>query len=59
MKTLRAGLVFFEDVDKFRMWLNIPCVGFNGHSPLEMIKENDDWNIIYEQLCRIEHGIFI
>jgi len=55
----KIGLELFEDVDKFKLWLNTPNYALGSHKPLELLKDSYGKDLLIQELINIQHGIFI
>lgn len=52
------GTAVFGDRDKFLQWINIPSVAFGRKTPVSLLHSKFGRDMIFEELGRIEHGIF-
>jgi len=52
-----AGNVFGSR-EKVRLWFTLPSIVFENKRPVELIGSISGWNLINDELIRIEHGIF-
>jgi len=57
VKTFRKGIEVFESKDNFRKWLNTKLITFRGKTPIDMAEKYRNWEIVYDALGRMEHGI--
>jgi len=55
----KVGLELFEDVDKFKLWLNTPNYALGSHKPIELLKDSYGKDLILQELINTQHGIFI
>ncbi len=55
----KVGLELFEDVEKFKLWLNTPNYALGSHKPKELLKDSYGKDLIIQELINIQHGIFI
>ena len=55
----KVGLELFEDVDKFKLWLNTPNYALGSHKPMELLKDSYGKDLILQELMNVQHGIFI
>lgn len=53
-----AGLEVFDDMDKFRLWLETPNYALGNHKPAELLKNSYGKELVLGELTRIEYGIF-
>lgn len=53
IKTIRKGIEIFGNKENFREWLCSPNIAMGGNMPIAY-----DWELIYDVLGRIEHGVF-
>ena len=58
-KVTEAGLIFFEDMGDFKVWLRTPSIAFNKKAPMDLITDGYGRSLVLDQLVRMEHGIFI
>jgi putative toxin-antitoxin system antitoxin component (TIGR02293 family) len=52
------GVEVFGSIDKFKIWIRTPSVIFKGEAPLSLLDTSFGFNMILDELGRIEHGIF-
>lgn len=55
----KAGLEVFEDMDKFKLWLNTPNYSLGKLKPIELLKDSYGKELVLGELTRIEHGILV
>ena len=48
----------FGDVASFNRWLRKPALGLGGQLPLRFMQTPGGIDLIYDELMRIEHGLF-
>ena len=53
----RGGEVF-GSVDKFKIWMRTPLYVFHGETPLSLLDTSIGFEMVLDELGRIEHGIF-
>ena len=53
------GLEYFEDVEKFRVWLQTPNFGLGQQRPLDLLTSSYGKNLVLDILVSAEHGVFI
>jgi putative toxin-antitoxin system antitoxin component (TIGR02293 family) len=54
----RGGEVF-GSMDKFKLWVKTPSFVFNGEAPVSMLDTSAGFDMVFKELGRIEHGIFV
>lgn len=52
------GLDVFGSMENFTDWLRTPLSAFNGQKPIELLDTSFGFQLIQDELVRIEHGIF-
>ncbi len=52
------GKEVFDDMPKFRLWLRRPCMALGGEVPFELLATATGFQIVLNELGKIEHGIF-
>jgi putative toxin-antitoxin system antitoxin component (TIGR02293 family) len=52
------GEEVFGNMDKFKLWMKAPSLIFNGEAPVSMLDTSAGFNMVFNELGRIEHGIF-
>lgn len=55
----KAGLEVFDDIDKFRLWLDTPNFALGKTEPIELLKDSYGKELVLGELTRIRHGIFV
>jgi putative toxin-antitoxin system antitoxin component (TIGR02293 family) len=53
------GEEVFGSMDKFKLWMKTPSLIFNGEAPVTFLDTSAGFDMIFNELGRIEHGIFI
>ena len=53
----RGGEVF-GSVDKFKIWMRTPLYVFHGETPLSLLDTSIGFEMVLDEMGRIEHGIF-
>ncbi len=48
----------FGSIDKFKIWIRTPSVIFKGETPLSLLDTSVGFDMVLDELGRIEHGIF-
>ena len=48
----------FGSIDKFKIWIRTPSVIFKGETPLSLLDTSVGFDMVFDELGRIEHGIF-
>jgi len=51
------GIEVFEDRNKFSRWLNLPCRALGNEVPLELLDTSFGFELVNNELGRMEHGI--
>lgn len=54
----KKGISVFGIADKFYTWMDTTSVALGGVRPKDLLDTSFGINIIYDELGRIEHGIF-
>lgn len=54
-----AGRDVFEDIDKFKLWLNTPNYSLGNIKPMELLKDSYGKEMVIGELTRINHGILV
>lgn len=63
-KTLQLALLYekgesvFGNLSKFKIWMKFPNPVFGGKPPLELLDTHFGFQIVSDELTRIEHGVF-
>jgi putative toxin-antitoxin system antitoxin component (TIGR02293 family) len=52
------GEEVFGSLDRFKLWMKTPVHVFRGETPVSLLDTSVGFNIIFNELGRIEHGIF-
>ena len=55
---IAKGEHVFGDPNKFRMWMNFPYPPFAMKTPMSLLDTTFGFQLVFDQLTRIEHGIF-
>ena len=53
----KLGLDVFEDMDKFKLWLNTPNFALGRMKPIELLRDSYGKEMIIGELTRIDYGI--
>lgn len=53
------GEEVFGTFDKFKLWVKTPSVVFNGEAPVSFLDTSAGFDMVFNELGRIEHGIFV
>jgi putative toxin-antitoxin system antitoxin component (TIGR02293 family) len=59
LKILEYAETVFGNMEKVRLWFNVPSVVFENRRPVDLIGSLSGLYLINDELLRIEHGIFI
>lgn len=54
----RHGEEVFEDVEKFKRWMRRPLTVLGGKAPIELLDTSMGFQLINDELLRIEYGVF-
>ncbi len=54
----RHGRSVFDTDSDFARWLKLPSPALNGKAPISFLTTSFGFNIIHDELGRIQHGIF-
>ena len=57
-KLYAKGENIFGDLDRFKKWMNHPNVALATKKPKELLDTTFGFQLLNEELVRIEHGIF-
>lgn len=57
-RLLNFGENVFEDNDNFMAWLSMRNIAMGGIVPKKLLDTSIGINMVYDQIGRIEHGIF-
>ncbi|MBW4890588.1 MbcA/ParS/Xre antitoxin family protein [Mucilaginibacter sp. HMF5004] len=52
------GEEVFGSIDKFKIWMRSPSLIFKGDTPLSLLDTSFGFDMVLNELGRIEHGIF-
>jgi putative toxin-antitoxin system antitoxin component (TIGR02293 family) len=55
----RKGEEVFEDLSVFKSWMRQPHVLFNDKSPLDMLDTNTGFQLVQDEIGRIEYNVYI
>ena len=55
----KARLEVFEDMEEFKLWLNVPNFSLGKLAPMELLKDSYGKEMVLSELTRINHGIFV
>ena len=53
------GEEVFGSIDKFKLWIKTPSLIFNGEAPVSFLDTSAGFDMVFNELGRIEHGIFV
>lgn len=53
------GQEVFGSLDKFKLWIKAPSFVFNGEAPVSLLDTSAGFDMVFKELGRIEHGIFV
>lgn len=53
------GEEVFGSIDKFKLWVKTPSLIFNGEAPVSFLDTSAGFDMVFNELGRIEHGIFV
>jgi putative toxin-antitoxin system antitoxin component (TIGR02293 family) len=53
------GEEVFGSMDKFKLWMKAPSLIFNGEAPVTFLDTSAGFDMVFNELGRIEHGIFV
>jgi putative toxin-antitoxin system antitoxin component (TIGR02293 family) len=53
------GMEIFDDMEKFKLWLNTPNFALGNIKPSELLKDSYGKEMVVSELTRINHGIFV
>jgi putative toxin-antitoxin system antitoxin component (TIGR02293 family) len=53
------GQEVFGSADKFKLWMKAPSLIFNGEAPISFLDTSAGFDMVFTELGRIEHGIFV
>ncbi len=52
------GLEVFDDMDKFKLWLETPNFALGNMKPFDLLRDSYGKEMVIGELTRVEHGIF-
>lgn len=52
------GEEVFGSMDKFKLWVKTPSLIFNGEAPVSFLDTSAGFDMVFNELGRIEHGLF-
>ncbi|TAN13624.1 MAG: DUF2384 domain-containing protein [Chitinophagaceae bacterium] len=52
------GVEVFENADNFTDWLRTPLPAFNNQKPIQLLDTSFGFQLILDELGRIEYGVF-
>ncbi|MFN8330587.1 MAG: antitoxin Xre/MbcA/ParS toxin-binding domain-containing protein [Saprospiraceae bacterium] len=55
----KVGLEVFEDMSKFKLWLNTPNYALGKIKPIELLKDSYGKELVIAELTRINQGILV
>jgi putative toxin-antitoxin system antitoxin component (TIGR02293 family) len=53
------GEEVFGSMDKFKLWVKAPSIVFKGEAPVDLLDTSAGFDMVFKELGRIEHGIFV
>lgn len=53
------GEEVFGSMDKFKLWIKTVSHVFKGEAPVDMLDTSAGFDMVFKELGRIEHGIFV
>ena len=53
------GEEVFGSMDKFKLWVKTASHVFKGEAPVDMLDTSAGFDMVFKELGRIEHGIFV
>ena len=53
------GEEVFGSLDKFKRWVKAPSLIFNGEAPVSFLDTSAGFDMVFTELGRIQHGIFV
>jgi putative toxin-antitoxin system antitoxin component (TIGR02293 family) len=57
-EVVAKGTEVFGDKEKFLLWMNQPCTGLSNNTPFSMLRSRFGIEMIFDELGRIEYGIY-
>ena len=58
IRLIKAGSEFFDNMDHFYNWLNIPNIATNNKKPMQLLSSSFGIKVLIDQLGRMGNGIF-
>ena len=55
---IARGTDVFGSREKFLLWLNQPCMGLSYHTPFSLLGSRFGTEMIFDELGRIEYGVY-
>ncbi len=55
----KVGLDVFEDMEKFKRWLETPNFSLGNLKPIELLKDSYGKELVMGELTRINYGILV
>jgi putative toxin-antitoxin system antitoxin component (TIGR02293 family) len=52
------GEEVFGSLDKFKIWMKTPSIVFKNNAPFALLDSSIGFSLVFNELGRIEHGIF-
>ena len=53
------GEEVFGSLEKFKLWIKAPSLIFNGEAPVSFLDTSAGFDMVFTELGRIQHGIFV
>ena len=57
-RLFHKGIQVFNDKEKFNTWLNRPNKSLENLKPIELIETSLGIDLVFDELLKIEHGVF-
>ena len=57
-RLFHKGTEVFNDKEKFNTWLNRPNKSLEDQKPIEVIETSLGIDLVFDELLKIEHGVF-
>ena len=57
-EVLAKGTEIFGGREKFLVWMNQPCTALSNNTPFSMLGSPFGIEMIFDELGRIEHGVY-
>lgn len=57
-EVVQLGIDVFEEMDKFKLWLDTPTFALANKKPKELLRDSYGKELVITELIAIEHGIF-